>query len=233
MTALPKTIAIDGPAGSGKSSVSFALAKELGYLFVDTGAFYRAVTLAAIRANAAQADDATLIEIARTAQLDITNDQRDDNQDDRHYTIFLNGQDVTEEVRSHEVETYVSRVSAIAGVRDVLNAKYRALATRGPVLMAGRDIGTIVLPEAELKIYLDASIAERARRRHNQRRSAGEKADYDAIIMALIARDALDSQRAVAPLRRAPDAAYFNTDNLDIETVVERVKELIRDWHAT
>src|SRR5258708_19471273 len=190
-------MALDGPAGSGKSSVASALASALDYLFVDTGAFYRAVTLAALRQGQVEADDATLVAIAEQCHMDIT-PERD--ADAREYTLMLNGEDVTWAIREPQVEAHVSRVSAIGGVRDVLNEKYRALAASGRVIMVGRDIGTVVLPDADLKIYLDASAETRAQRRHRQRIAAGQQADYDAILAALRTRDPSAIQRALPPL---------------------------------
>jgi cytidylate kinase len=227
--ALPRTIAIDGPAGSGKSSVSFAVARDLGYLYVDTGAFYRAVTLVAIQTGMLEADEASLVKVAQNAAMDITPDR---NTDDREYTLLLNGKDATWEIRSPEVETHVSRISAVGGVREVLRDKQRAMATGGKVIMVGRDIGTVVLPDADLKIYLDASPEARAQRRYRQRITAGQPADYDDILAGLRSRDSIDSQRDVAPLRIAPDAKYVNTDNLDVETVIEQIKQIILNWQA-
>ncbi len=225
---LPKTIAIDGPGGSGKSSICGAIARDLGYLFVDTGAFYRAVTLAAIRANAVYADESTLIEITHRANLDITPDR---DSDDRDYTILLDGQDVTRAIQRAEVDANVSRVAAMGGVRAALNEKYRQLASRGPVIMAGRDIGTVVLPDADLKIYLDASPEARAERRYLQRKAAGHAADYAEILAGLRKRDQVDSERAIAPLRQAADAQYLHTDHLDIDAVIQQVKQIILNWH--
>jgi CMP/dCMP kinase len=227
---LPKTIAVDGPAGSGKSSIGFMVAEELGYLFVDTGAFYRAVTLAALRANAADADEATVIELARCANLDITNDR---GRDGRQYTVLLNGEDVSQTIREPAVELYVSRISAMPGVRDVLNRKYRELAGRGNVLMVGRDIGTVVLPDADLKIYLDASTEARADRRYRERIAAGKAINYDEILSAMQQRDWQDSKRGVAPLQRAVDAEYLNTNDLDMETAIEQVRNLIVNWQPS
>jgi cytidylate kinase len=228
--ALPRTIAIDGPAGSGKSSVSFAIARELDYLFVDTGAFYRAVTLAALRAGLADADEATLASIAEHSKLDVTSDL---DADGREYTLVLDGEDVTWQIRDTNVEKSVSRVAAIGGVRDILNEKYRQLAERGGVIMAGRDIGTVVLPDADLKIYLDASPEARALRRYQQRMAAGEQADYSDILNALRKRDAQDSQRVVAPLTRADDAHYIDTDSLNVQTVIDKIKAIIHTWEAS
>lgn len=222
---LPNIISIDGPAGSGKSSVCSALARELVYLFVDTGAFYRAVTLAAIRISV-ESDEAQIVELAKRSTFDISKDRYDDDV----YTIWLNGEDVTSAVRSVEVEACVSQVSAMPKVREVLNEKYRQLAQRGKVIMAGRDIGTVVLPDADLKIYLDASPEVRAERRVKQRQATGQAADYAAILANLKERDSIDSQRSVAPLRRPEDAVYLDTDALDINGVVNTIKQLVAAW---
>ncbi len=225
--ALPKTIAIDGPAGSGKSSISYSIAHELGYLFVDTGAFYRAVTLAAIRAGIVQDREAEIVRLAEQTRLDISADCKDD---ERQYTILLNGEDVTWSVREADVEANVSRIAAMGGVRTVLNKKYRDLAAQGRVIMAGRDIGTIVLPNADLKIFLDASPEARAKRRFEQKKAEGENPDYDEILDSMRRRDMYDSQRKIAPLVRAADARYIHTDDLSIEAVIEQVSQFIKDW---
>lgn len=225
--ALPRTIAIDGPASSGKSAVAAALAHELGYLFIDTGAFYRAVTLAVIEAGVLDSGEAALVKIAEQSAMDITPDR---DADEREYTVLLNGQDVTWNIREPAVEASVSRVSAVGGVRKILAEKQRAMATRDHVIMVGRDIGTIVLPDADLKIYLDASPEARADRRYRQRIAAGEAADYEAILNSLRARDEHDSHREVSPLRIAADAHYLHTDQLDVEGVVQALKQIILDW---
>jgi cytidylate kinase len=222
----PSTIAIDGPAGSGKSSVCSALAAELHYLFVDTGAFYRALTLAAINADLITADEAAIAHLADRSHFDISKDHYDDDV----YTIWLDGEDVTNAVRTPQVETYVSEVARMPAVRDALNLKYRQLAMRGNVIMAGRDIGTVVLPNAELKLYLDASAEVRAQRRVVQRESAGLPADYPTILNTMRERDRIDSTRMVAPLQRADDAIYVNSDNMSIEQVVRMLKEIIVAW---
>jgi CMP/dCMP kinase len=222
--ALPRTIAVDGPAGAGKSSICSAVARDLNYLFVDTGAFYRAVTLAAIREKLVDAEEPAIVELAKHITLDIAP------ADDQDYSILLNGEDVTQAVRQPAVEANVSRISAMGGVRNVLNDRYRQLASRGSVIMAGRDIGTVVLPNADLKIYLDASAEARADRRYRQRVAGGHQADYNEILSAMRNRDEYDSQRAIAPLRRPPDAQYIDTDNLPIEAVIQRVKEVIQNW---
>jgi cytidylate kinase len=225
--ALPKTIALDGPAGAGKSSICSVVARELGYLFVDTGAFYRAVTLAAIQTNLIEADDAALIELAGHLNLDIVPNQVNDG---REYTILLDGHDATWAIRQPAVDSHVSRVAAIGGVRDVLNKRYRELAQRGNVIMAGRDIGTVVLPDADLKIYLDASDEARAERRYQQRLAAGQEANYEDILAAMRARDQYDSQRQIAPMRRASDAIYLLTDKFAVEEAIAQVKQIILNW---
>ncbi len=221
--ALPRTVAIDGPAGAGKSSICRVVARDLGYLFVDTGAFYRAVTLAVIRAGLLDADDAAIIRLTSQLNLDIV-PQHD------QYAVLLNGEDVTQAIQQSGVDANVSRISAISGVRAVLNEKYRQLAARGPVIMAGRDIGTVVLPQADLKIYLDASPEARAERRYRQRIAGGQQANYDEILSSLRSRDASDSQREVDPLRRPSDATYVHTDDLDIESAIRQVKQIILNW---
>jgi cytidylate kinase len=233
---LPRTIAIDGPAGSGKSTVAFLIARDLNYLFVDTGAFYRAVTLAALSRGliggsddsaAAQPNEHAVASLAQRSSMRITSGLASDG---RYYTFLLDGQDVTSQLRAPEVDRFVSIVSAMPAVRDALTIQQRALASSGRVIMVGRDIGTVVLPDAELKIYLDASPQVRAERRYRQRIEAGEPADLNEILAGILKRDALDSGRAVSPLRRAPDAVYLLTDSLTVDEVVERLKQIILQW---
>jgi CMP/dCMP kinase len=226
--ALPSTIAIDGPAGSGKSSVSFALAQRLGYLFVDTGAFYRAITLLALRAHEEPSDAERIAALARSTSLDMRGAQRSDG---RQYTLLANGEDVTREIHSPQVDAHVSIVAANRGVRQAMLAAQRALAARGRVIMAGRDIGTVVLPHADLKIYIDASLESRAERRLAQRVSDGEQADLTQIREGLRQRDTIDSQRDVAPLLRAPDAVYLDTTALSLEQSVEAAYQIVVAWN--
>jgi len=225
--ALPSTIAIDGPAGSGKSSVSFALAQRLGYLFVDTGAFYRAVTLLALRAGKDLSDSDGVAALARSAALDITGDLGSDG---RQCTVLANGEDVTWEIHSPQVDAHVSIVAANPGVRQAMLAAQRALAARGRAIMAGRDIGTVVLPDADLKIYIDASLEKRAERRYAQRVGSGEPADLAQISEGLRQRDTIDSQRDIAPLLRAPDAVYLDTTTLSFEQTVEAAYQIVLGW---
>lgn len=225
---LPRTIAIDGPAAAGKTTVAAAVAQALGYLLVDTGAFYRAVTLAALKEGVPISDGDALAALASRVDLDITPER---GSGDRLYTVLLNGDDVTNILRSAEVEAAVSPVSATAGVREALNAKYRRLAAANPrVIMVGRDIGTVVLPDADLKIFLDASLEVRANRRHEESLAKGGPADRDALRAAMARRDRIDSERKVAPLAAAPDAHHINTDKLDRQAVIKAVMALVEGW---
>lgn len=224
---LPRTIAVDGPAGSGKSSVSFAVAQRLGYLFVDTGAFYRAITLLALRRGIDPADQERVAALARSTALDMTPDLDDDG---RQYTLLADGEDITWQIHSPEVDAHVSVVAANPGVRQAMFAVQRALAARGGVIMAGRDIGTVVLPEADLKIYIDASLEKRAERRYLQRIRAGEQADLNRIYEGLRERDMIDSQREVAPLLRTPDAVYLDTTSLSLDEAIEAAYQIVLEW---
>lgn len=226
---LPRTIAVDGPAGSGKSSVSSILARELGYVFVDTGAFYRMVTLAALEKGSEAADEAQIVALLKRIQMNVTADL---DADERQYTALLDGRDVTWAIRSPQVDAHVSRISAMPEVRALINIQQRTIAARGGVIMAGRDIGTVVLPDADLKLYLDASSEARARRRYQQSVAEGTPADLEAIAAAMRARDTYDSTRRTAPLQQAPDAVYIDTDGLTIEQVVARIRQIVYGWQA-
>ncbi len=222
---LPQRIAIDGPAASGKSTLAERLAKALGYLYFDTGVMYRAVTWAALQRGIAMEDADKLTELAANLDIDVRPPSADDG---RAYDVLVNGQDVTWAIRSPEVDKWVSVVAAHPGVRAALTEKQRAIGRRGKVVMVGRDIGTVVMPDADLKIYLDASAEERARRRYRERLARGEKADYAQILEAVRARDRLDKGRAVAPLRAAEDAVVINSDGLGVDEVFAKALELVR-----
>ena len=221
----PSIIAIDGPAASGKSTLGKRLADALGYLFFDTGVMYRAVTWAALQRNLAIADEAGVTQLAETAQIDVRPPSKDDG---RACDVLVDGVDATWETRRPEVEASVSPVSAYAGVRRALAAQQRRIGLRGGVVMVGRDIGTVVLPEADLKIYLDASAEERARRRTAEILGRGGQADYDEILAGVRRRDQIDSTRAVAPLRAADDAVILDSDKLNADQVFTRVEALCR-----
>jgi len=221
---IPNMITIDGPAASGKTTLGKCLAEALGYLFFDTGVMYRAVTWAALERGVPIADEAAVTALAETAQIDVHTPTIDDG---RCNDVLLDGMDITWEIRRPGVDANVSPVSVYPGVRRALTFQQRRIGLRGRVVMVGRDIGTVVLPEADLKIYLDASAEERARRRYNERIQRGEYADLEAILAVVCERDRIDSTRAVAPLRAAEDAVIIDSDNLNADQVLEKVKNLI------
>lgn len=222
-------IAIDGPAASGKTTLGLKIARRLGYLFFDTGVMYRAITWAALQRGVPTADEAALTQLAESAVIDLRPPSLNDG---RTSDVLLDGQDITWEVRQREVETHVSQVSIYPGVRQALGRQQRRIGSRGRVVMVGRDIGTVILPEAEVKIYLDASPEERARRRWLELQQRGEAADYDQILADMRRRDQIDSNRQVAPLRPAPDAFCLNSDGLDPDQVFHTALELIaRRWN--
>ncbi len=222
----PNVIAIDGPAASGKSSLAFRLAKELGYLFFDTGIMYRAITWAASEMKIPESDEAAITALSEKLQIDVRPPSEDDG---RQYDVLVDGEDVTWMIRSPEVEACVSQVSAYPGVRRAMTAQQRRIGLRGKVVMVGRDIGTVVMPEAELKIYLDASVEVRASRRYAEFIERGEKASLGEILAAMRRRDKIDSTRAVAPLRVAEDAIIINSDGLTFDEVLQKVRGLIND----
>ncbi len=219
----PSIIALDGPAASGKSTVGRRLADALGYLFFDTGIMYRAVTWIALNHDMDLHNEEAISEMAQSAQIDVRQPTQNDG---RAFDVIVAGKDVTWDVRSGDVDGNVSLVSAYAGVRTALSEKQRRIGLRGKVVMVGRDIGTVVLPEADLKIYMDASAEERARRRYDETIKRGEKADYAEILEKMIERDRLDSTRAVAPLRPADDATIINTDKMSEDQVYQSVLEM-------
>jgi cytidylate kinase len=220
MEAPPLTIAIDGPAASGKSTVGERLAKVLGYLFFDTGVMYRAVTWVALQRLGSVEDESAVTRLAEAVQIDVQPPSREDG---RQADVWADGEDVTWAIRRPEVDQWVSRVAAYPGVRQAMTQQQRRIGLRGKVVMIGRDITTVVLPEAEAKIYLDASVEERARRRYLERKARGEDVSYEEILEGLRQRDHLDSTRAVAPLRVAPDAIVIHTDGLSVEDVVQKI----------
>ena len=220
---MPSIIAIDGPAASGKSTIGKRLADELNYLFFDTGVMYRAVTWIALNRGVDVRDEETVTRLARETPIDVAPASKSDG---RACDVIVEGRDITWETRRPEVDANVSVVSAYAGVRREMSQQQRRIGQRGHVVMVGRDIGTVVLPEADLKIYLDASAEERARRRFDEIVARGGEADYDEILAKVRERDRIDSTRAVAPLRPADDAVILDSDRLSADEVFARVKEL-------
>jgi len=222
---LPKTIAIDGPAASGKTTLGMLLAEALNYLFLDTGVMYRAVTWAALKRGVALDDELALRNLAESADIDVRLPSKADG---RTSDVLIDGQDVTWEIRLPEVEANVSVVSAYPGVRRALTIQQHRIGSRGGIVMVGRDIGTVVMPDAALKIYLDASMEERARRRYEEVRQRGEQVSLEVIQREIRKRDRIDSSRQVAPLRPAEDAVILNSDGLDARQVLEEVLALVQ-----
>jgi cytidylate kinase len=222
---LPKTITIDGPAASGKSTLGKRLADELNYLFFDTGVMYRAITWVALQRGLDLNDETALTHLAQEIEIDV---QPCSKNDGRSTDILVDSQDVTWEIRRPEVDANVSLVSAYPGVRRALTAQQRRIGMRGRVVMVGRDIGTVVLPDADLKIYLDASVEERARRRYEELIQRGEAANYEKILEAMRKRDQYDSTRAIAPLKPAEDAIILDSDHLDSDQVFKLARLLVQ-----
>lgn len=219
----PTPIAIDGPAASGKSTLGRVIAERFGYLFLDTGLMYRAVTLAAVR-RGVPADDGAAQKLLEKIDLHVTADP------DTY--IWLDGENVTERLRDPEVEANVSKYSALPSVREAMVAQQRVIAGRGGAVLAGRDIGTVVLPDAPLKFYLDASEAARAHRRSVQAGEWGQKQQDADARKDIAERDKTDSTRTISPLRPAEDAVIIDTTNLTLDEVIAIAMEKLECAHA-
>ena len=215
----PRAIAIDGPVASGKSAVGSRVARELGYRFVDTGGMYRAVTVAALDRRIDLHDEEALGRLAESISLQVEPQAAGPDR------VLADGVDLTELLRTAEVGEAVSLVSRVPRVREAMVRLQRELAAAGEIVMVGRDIGTVVLPDAPLKVYLDASPEERIRRRHDELLAAGEDASYGDVREELALRDDIDSRRAASPLRPAEDAVHIDTDHLSLDEVVARILE--------
>ena len=222
---LPSIIAIDGPAASGKSTIGLRLANALGYLFFDTGVMYRAVTWLALERGVDIDDEAAVTALAEQAQIDVEPASKADG---RSCDVLVNGQDITWETRTRQVDENVSIVAAYPGVRRALSQQQRRIGQRGEIVMVGRDIGTVVLPDADLKIYLDATAEERAKRRYDEIVARGGNPNYAQILKRVVERDRIDSTRDVAPLRAATDAIILNSNELTADQVFEHVLSLVK-----
>jgi cytidylate kinase len=215
-------IAIDGPAASGKSTLACRLAERLGYLYFDTGVMYRAVTLTALERNIPVEEEAAISQLAQEIDIDVETAPGAE----PPYRVLVNGRDVTDQLRDQRVDDNVSQVSLYPQVRSAMTALQRAIGLRGQVVMVGRDIGTVVLPEADLKIYLDASVEARAHRRWLELEETQGEAEYAEVLASMKARDEIDSSRSVAPLKAAEDAIRLDNTGLSIEATVDQAVEL-------
>lgn len=217
------SIALDGPAGSGKSTIARAVALKFNYIYIDTGAMYRAITLKAIQGNVSLEDGVALTQLANDTSIRFKYIQANGLSELR---VIMDGTDVSDSIRSLEVTNNVSIVSAVAGVREALVKLQRDMAQEGGVVMDGRDIGTVVLPDAELKIFLTASARERSKRRWLELKAKGIEVNPGELEEQIRKRDELDSNREVNPLRQADDALLLDTTALSIEEVTDRIVEL-------
>lgn len=211
-------VAIDGPAGSGKGTVTKQVAQEMGLTNIDTGATYRCVALAVIENNVLLEEKSKIIELAKNIKIDMDTEQN----------VFLNGRNVTQQIRSKEVSAIVSQISNIKDVRLLMVDLQRKLAEGKDVIMEGRDITTYVFPNADVKIYLDASIEERAKRRYKEMQERQIEATYEEILENIKMRDENDKNKEIGSLKIAPDAIVIDTTELSIEKVTEKVKEIIK-----
>ncbi|MFN2179537.1 MAG: (d)CMP kinase [Candidatus Promineifilaceae bacterium] len=224
-TPTPTVIAIDGPAASGKSTAGYMLARELGFLYLDTGSMYRAATLAALIAGIDPGNEAAVSALSRDLDLQIK--PASGAADGRQYTVLLDGDDVTWELRSPDVDAHVSVVSSFPRVREEMVRRQREIARMGSVVMVGRDIGTVVIPDAPLKLYITASPEVRARRRWLDRKAQGHEADYAEILADINRRDEFDSRRKHSPLRPAEDAVIIDNTSLDPEEVLAEIRAFL------
>ncbi|MGJ0121011.1 (d)CMP kinase [Williamsia sp. MIQD14] len=222
MSAPHAIITIDGPAGTGKSSVSRRVADRLGARYLDTGAMYRVATLAALRAGADLENPDAITASVADIEMTLSNDPGS-------HAVTLAGEDVSDEIRTDAVTKAVSAVSAVADVRTTMVALQRDIVAGEYAVVEGRDIGTVVFPDAELKIFLTASAQARAQRRHDQNLSQGRPSDFDTVLADVERRDHLDSTRAVSPLRAADDAVVVDTSDMTIEQVIDHLVELATD----
>ena len=221
---LPQNIAIDGPAASGKTTIGTIVANKIGYMCLDTGIMYRAVAFQALKEGIEIADETAVTCLAERIAIDI---QPATSEDGRQFDVMINGEDHTWDIRTAAVNATVSEVSVYPGVRRAMTVQQRKIAEKGKIVMIGRDIGTVVLPDAELKIYLDASVEVRAQRRYIEDLSHGKDACLEDVVESLRHRDEIDSGRAIAPLMPADDAVIIDSDQMTVYEVVEYVMGLL------
>ena len=214
-------VAIDGPAGAGKSTIAKLVAEKLGYAYIDTGAMYRSVAWKFLQTGK-DFDEALLSDLAQTMMIEFKPEASVNR-------VFVDGTEVTEAIRSAEVTANVSRVAAIGAVREAMVAQQRRMGESGGVLMDGRDIGTVVFPNAQLKIFLTASVEERAMRRYKELVAKGQEVDLAQLKEDIASRDKQDSERAISPLRQAEDALLLDTSEMNIEQVTAKILELVEE----
>jgi len=223
------TIAIDGPAGSGKSTVARRVAAMLGYVYLDSGAMYRAVALKALERKIPLEDEAELIELARATHIELKAPTAEQEAAGLKNRVFLDGREVTTEIRTGDVAQAASRLATIAGVREVLVAEQQKAGEGGGVVMEGRDIGTVVFPQAELKIFLEASVEARAQRRWMEHQEKGETLAVEEVLEEVHERDKRDRERKVSPLVRAKDAVLVDDTAMGIEETARLIVMLVRE----
>ncbi|RMD89625.1 MAG: (d)CMP kinase [Calditrichaeota bacterium] len=216
-------IAIDGPAGSGKSTTAREVAKRLGFLYIDSGAIYRAITLEILKKGINIEDTQKVKQIVENTKIEVESSVHG-------FRLMVNGEDVTEAIRSPQVSAQVSLVSENAYVREMITQKQRDMADDLSVVVEGRDIGTVVFPDADLKIYMDASVEERAQRRFKELRAKGYEVTLKDIMQDITSRDARDSSRALSPLKKAEDAILIDTTHLNFEQQVDLIVQLYLDY---
>jgi len=217
-------IAIDGPAGAGKSTVSKTVAKTLGYIYIDTGAMYRALALKAQRLGYDFVKEDAVVEMARKSVIELKPGKTKDSL----LEIYLDGEDVSEKIRTPEVSQGASKISALGGIRKVLQEKQREIGNRGGVVMEGRDIGTAVFPDAEFKFYLDASVKERARRRYKELKAKGTVTSLEEIEKEIVIRDERDKNRKNDPLTQAPDAIYIDSTGMSVDENAKMLVDIVK-----
>lgn len=233
-TLTPHIVTIDGPGASGKSTVGYAVAQALDYLYFDTGAMYRAVTWTALARGIAVEDEAAISALASAIDIDIL-PPASGHGDGRNSVVIVDSEEITEQIRRPEVDQNVSVVSAYAQVREAMGRQQRKIgqrygsgrAEKAGVVMVGRDIGTVIMPDAPVKVYLDASVEERARRRTSELAGRGKSVAYEQVLADLIRRDEIDSGRALSPLRAAEDAVVLDTSAMTVDQVVDAVLYLV------
>ena len=214
-------VAIDGPAGAGKSTIAKLAAEKLGYAYIDTGAMYRSVAWKFLQTGR-EFDEAYISELANTMIIEFKPEAKVNR-------VFVDGTEVTEAIRTHEVTAIVSRVAAIGAVREAMVEQQRRMGEIGGVLMDGRDIGTVVFPHAQLKIFLTASVEERARRRYKEMIEKGQQVELAQLQEDIAARDKQDSERAISPLRQAEDALLLDTSDMSIAQVTDKILQLVQE----